>query len=158
MKQSFAAALVILAIAGGSFAQPDKELVGTWKMDASRSKFVSSSGAPALVVITYERDGDVLRETLAVTKGGAITTRTIDYALDGRELSNGAGDDRIFSKIDAKDGTLTLQWRDDGGIFARTVTISADRRTMTIAAHDSNPDVEADDVIVLQRQSPLRMN
>ena len=152
MKQSLAAAIVIIAIAAGSFAQPDKDLVGTWKMDASRSKFVSSSGAPALVVIKYERDGDVLRETLAVTKGGALTTRTIDYRVDGGELSNGTGDDRIFSKIITRNGGLSLQWRDDGGIFTRTVTISGDRRTMTIATHDSNPDVEADDVIVLQRQ------
>ena len=152
MKQPLAAAIVVFAIATGSFAQPDKDLVGIWKMDASRSKFVSSSGAPALVVIKYERNGDVRRETLAVTKASATTTRAIDYALDGRELANGTGDDRIFSKIVTKDGVLTLQWKDDGGEFARTVTISADRRTMTIAAHDSNPDAEADDVIVLQRQ------
>jgi hypothetical protein len=151
MKNSLAAAIVILAIAVGGFAQPDKELVGTWKMDASRSKFMRSSGAPAIVVLKYERAGNLLRETLSVTKGEAITTRTIDYALDGSELAN-AGDDRVFSKIVTKDGLATLQWRDDGGVFTRAVTISADHRTMTIAAHDSNPEAEADDVIVLQRQ------
>lgn len=152
MRESLAAAIVILAIAVGVFAQPDKELVGTWKMDASRSKFVRSSGAPAIVVLKYERAGNLLRETLSVTKGEAVTTRTIDYALDGSELANGEGDDRMFSKMVTKDGLLTLQWKDDGGVFTRTVTISTDHRTMTIAAHDSNPDVEADDVIVLQRQ------
>jgi hypothetical protein len=152
MKKHLAAAIVILAIAAGGFAQPHKDLVGTWKMDASRSKFERSSGAPAIVVLKYERAGNLLREKLSVTKGEAITVRTVDYALDGSELANGAGDDRIFSKIVTKDGLITLQWRDDGGVFARTVTISADHRTMTIAAHDSNPDAEADDVIVLQRQ------
>jgi hypothetical protein len=120
-------------------------------MDASRSTF-GSRDAPALVVIKYERSGEVLRETLTVTKGGGVTTRSIDYALDGHELANGAGDDRVVSQIISKDGATRLQWTDDGGVFTRTITLSADRRTMTISAHDSNPDVKSDDLIVLQRQ------
>ena len=152
MKPYLAAASAILLIAAAVFAQPDKDIVGTWKMDASRSRFVSSGGAPAVVVIKYERVGDRLRETLNVTNAGGLTTRTIDYALDGRELANGTGDDRVVSKIAAKDGAVNLQWTDDGGVFTRVVTMSADRRTMTISAHDSNPDVKADDVIVLQHQ------
>ena len=152
MKRILVTAIAVLTIAVANFAQTDKDIVGTWKMDASRSKFVSSSGAPALVVIKYERAGDLLRETLNVTNGGGLTTRTINYALDGRDLENGSGDDRVVSKIVSKDGVTTLQWTDDGGVFSRSITLSADRRTMTISAHDSNPDVKADDVIVLQRQ------
>ncbi len=152
MKKHLAAAIVTLLFAAAVFAQPDKDLVGTWKMDASRSKFASSSDAPVLVVIKYERTGDLLRETLNVTNAGGLTTRTIDYALDGRELANGSGDDRVNSKLVKKDGAIILQWLDEGGVFTRTATLSADGRTLTIAAHDSNPDVKADDVIVFQRQ------
>ena len=152
MKRALAAAIIVLTIAAGSLAQPDKDLIGTWKMDASRSKFVSSSGAPALVVIKYERVGDLLRETLNVTNAGGLTTRAINYALDGHGVENGSGDDRIVAKIVSKDGVITLLWIDDGGMFTRTITISADRRTLTLAAHDSNPEVKADDVIVFQRQ------
>ena len=152
MKKYRAAAILILLIVAAVFAQPDKDLVGTWKMDASRSKFAGSSDAPALVVIKYERVGDLLRETLNVTNAGGATTRTIDYALDGRALANGTGDDRVNSRIVRKDGVVVLEWVDDGGVFTRSLTISADRRTLTIAAHDSNPDVKADDVIVFQRQ------
>ena len=46
-----AAAVVILLIAAALFAQPDKDLVGNWKMDASRSRFASSGDAPVLEVI-----------------------------------------------------------------------------------------------------------
>ena len=152
MKKTLAAAIVIFAIAAGSFAQPDKELVGTWKMDASRSKFASSSDAPVLVVIKFERVSDTLRETLNVTNAAGATTRTINYAVDGRELANGTGDDRVNSKMVRKDGALVLEWIDEGGIFTRTVTVSSDGRTLTIAAHDSNPEVTADDVIVFARQ------
>jgi hypothetical protein len=152
MNKQLAAATVILLFAAALFAQPDKDLVGTWKMDASRSKFNSSRDAPVLVTVKYERVGDLLRETLNVTNAAGATGRTIDYAVDGRELANGSGDDRVNSKIARKDGAIILQWTDDGGVFTRTVNVSADGRTLTIAAHDSNPDVRADDVIVFQRQ------
>jgi hypothetical protein len=46
MKRNLAAAVGILLIAAAVFAQPDKELIGTWKMDASRSKFAGSRDAP----------------------------------------------------------------------------------------------------------------
>ena len=121
-------------------------------MDASRSQIVSSSGASAFFTIKYERVGDRLRETLHADNAQGSGTNAYDYALDGRELANGAGDDRVFSKLITREGSLVLQWRDDGGVFTRTLTMSADRRTLTIAAHDSNKDVNADDVIVLQRQ------
>ena len=152
MKKYCAAAIGMLLIAAAVFAQPDKDLIGTWKMDASRSKFVSSRDAPVLVVVKYERVGDLLRETLNVTNAAGATTRRIDYAIDGHELANGTGDDRVTSKIARKDGAVILQWTDEGGVFTRTVTVSADGRTLTIAAHDSNPDVKADDVVVFQRQ------
>jgi len=152
MKRWLVAAVAVFALAAVIPGQPDKDLVGTWKMDASRSKFAGSGDAPALVVIKYERSGEVLRETLTVTNAGGVTTRSIDYALNGHELANGAGDDRVVSQIISKDGVTRLQWTDDGGVFTRTIMLSADRRTMTISAHDSNPDVKSDDLIVLQRQ------
>jgi hypothetical protein len=40
-----------LLIAVAVVAQSDQHLIGTWKMDASRSRFAGSSDAPALVVI-----------------------------------------------------------------------------------------------------------
>jgi hypothetical protein len=152
MKRYFAAAIGTLLIAVAVMAQTDQELIGTWKMDASRSRFAGSSDAPVSVVIKYERAGDLLRETLNVTNAKGVTTRTINYAPDGRELANGAGEDGVTSKIIRKDGAVILQWSDEGGVFTRTLTISADGRTLTIAARDSNPDVKADDLIVFQRQ------
>jgi hypothetical protein len=151
MKTS-AAVLAILAICAATFAQPGNDLVGTWKMDASRSRMVNSRGADTLFVIKYERVGELLRETVSARTAEGSGTNTYDYALDGRELANGTGDDRIISKLTTADGAITLQWKDDGGVFTRTLTMSADRRTLTITAHDSNKEIKADDVIVLERQ------
>jgi hypothetical protein len=150
--KSYSAAATIILIAAAVFAQSDEQLIGTWKMDASRSKFASSRDAPVLALIKYERVGELLRETLSVTNAAGVNTRKIDYAVDGRELANGTGDERATSKMIRKDGVVILQWTDEGGVFTRSVTISADGKTMTIAAHDSNPDIKADEVIVFERQ------
>ncbi|HYW70280.1 MAG TPA: hypothetical protein VE961_04565 [Pyrinomonadaceae bacterium] len=152
MKTFLRAAIAVLAIAAPTFAQAGNDLVGTWKMDASRSKIAGSSGASALFIIKYERVGDLLRETLSASNTEGSGKNTIDYPIDGRELANGTGDDRVMAKLVNREGALILQWRDDGGTFTRTLTISADRRTLTIVAHDSNPDTKGDDVLVLQRQ------
>ena len=151
MKSSLAA-IVIGAIAVISFAQPDKDLVGTWKMDAAQSKFADAAAAPTNVLIRFERQGDLLRETLSVRGRKGDSTRTLNYALDGRELVNGSGDDRITSKIKLSSHAIALEWIDEGGTYTRNISLSPDRKTMTIAVHDSNPDGESDHVIVLQRQ------
>lgn len=152
MKRHLTALLVIMMLAVVVIAQPDKDLLGTWKMDASRSRFAGDRGAPASVVIRFYRDGELLRETLKVTNQNGETTRTVTYAVDGRELVNGAGDERITAKALFTNNTITLQWTDEGGMYTRKINLSPDRKTMSIAVHDSNPDGEADDLIVLQRQ------
>ena len=152
MKRYLAAALVTMFFAAVSFSQPDRDLVGTWKMDASRSKSLGVRGAPASIVIRFEREGDMLRETLTVAHPGGETTRTISYAVDGRELVNGSGDESLKSKAVLKANAIVLEWIDEGGTLTRNISFSNDRRTMTINVHDSNPDGESDDLIVLQRQ------
>lgn len=152
MKRHLLATSVILVVAFTTLAQPDRDVLGTWKMDASRSKFLSFRGAPRNVVIRFEREGNLLRETLQVTNSSGETTRTVSYALDGSEVVNGSGDDRIKSKVVRNGNAVVLEWIDEGGSFTRTLNLSNDRRTMTINVHDSNPDGETDDLIVLQRQ------
>ncbi|HYX29968.1 MAG TPA: hypothetical protein VE863_15610 [Pyrinomonadaceae bacterium] len=152
MRRQLTAVLATILLAAAVVAQPDKDLVGTWKMDASRSRFAGDRGAPASVVIQFERDRDLLRETLKVTSANGETTRTVAYAIDGRELVNGAGDERITSKVLFNGTAITLWWTDEGGVFTRRIKISPDGKVMSIAVHDSNPDGEGDDLIVLQRQ------
>ncbi|PYS72733.1 MAG: hypothetical protein DMF73_07445 [Acidobacteria bacterium] len=152
MKHHSLATLVIVVLAFTCLAQPDKDVVGTWKMDASRSMLLGFRGAPKNVVIRFELEGDLLRETLQVTNSSGETTRTVSYALDGREIANGSGDDRIKSKVVRNGDTVVLEWIDEGGTLIRKLNLSNDRRTMTINVHDSNPDGETDDLIMLDRQ------
>ena len=145
-------AALILPAALAVYAQTEKDVIGTWKLDVSRSSFSATRGAPDDVVIQFEQEGGFLRETIKVVNTAGETTRTINYALDGSETVNGSGDERVKTKILHNAATIVLEWIDEGGLFTRTLKISNDRRTLSIKAHDSNPDVQADDLIVLQRQ------
>ena len=147
--------LPIVLILSGAFAvaaQTEKDVIGTWKLDASRSSFSRPRSAEDVVVIRFEREGGLLRETIKVVNSGGESTRMINYALDGSETVNGSGEERVKTKMLHAADALVLQWIDEGGSFTRTLKISSDRRTLSIKTHDSNPEVQADDLVVLQRQ------
>jgi hypothetical protein len=134
------------------YAQPEQDVIGTWKMDASRSNFSGPRGAPNAVVIRFERNDGMLRETIKVVNAAGESTRTINYALDGTETVNGTGDERVKAKVIRNADAILLEWIDEGGTFTRTLKLSNDRRTLSIKAHDTSADSQADDLIVLQRQ------
>jgi len=151
VKRVFLSAAITIGVALSVVAQPETDVLGTWKLDASHSRFFGVSGAPGNVVIRFERDGEVLRETLTVENASGTSTRVISYAVNGADHANGAGEDRIVSKLIRDKDSLTLEWKDEGGTFTRRLKVSPDRRTLTITVHDSNPDGEPDDLIVLVR-------
>lgn len=145
-------AVVIFLAAFVVYAQPEKDVIGTWKMDASRSEFSGSRGAPNDVVIRFEREDGSLRETIKVVNAAGESMRTINYSLAGAETVNGSGDERIKTRFVRSAGAMILEWIDDGGTFTRALRISNDRRTLSIKAHDTSADEQHDDLIVLQRQ------
>ena len=155
MQRTIAVSLsvgLILFAALAVYAQTEKDILGTWKLNASRSNFSGPRGGPNDVVIRFEQEAGLLRETIKVVSAAGESSRTLTYALDGAETVNGSGDERVKTKILHNADTLVLEWIDEGGLFTRTLKLSNDRRTLSIKAHDSNPDVQADDLVVLQRQ------
>ena len=151
MKRALVAFL-IFAGALAVYAQPEPDLIGSWKMDASRSNFSGPRGAPSDVVIKFEHSAGLLRETIRVVNAAGESTRTINYAIDGSETVDGTGADRIKTKVIRNPDTIVLEWTDEGGTFTRTLKLSNDRRTLSIKAHDRSADSQTDDLIVLQRQ------
>ena len=153
MKQrSLLLVSLVALLTMGVYAQPQTELKGDWKMDASRSHFFGPRGAPASVLISFVQDGNLLRETLTVLNDSGRSIQTITYDLDGSERTNGSGPELIKSKIIRSGDALVLQWQDEGGTYSRRLIFSADHRTLTIKVADSDPDGEPADVIVLVRQ------
>lgn len=133
-------------------AQPAADVVGTWKMDASRSHFAGSHTTPVDVIIRFERAEGLLRETIKVVSSAGETARTINYSLNGLETENGAGDERIKTRAAFGPDSIVLTWIDEGGTFTRTLKLSNDRRFLSIRTQDTNPDGQNGDLIVLQRQ------
>jgi hypothetical protein len=151
VKRVLLSAAMAIAVVLTVVAQPETDVLGTWKLDASHSRFFGVSGAPSDLVVRFERDGEVLRETLTVNNASGTSTRIISYEVNGTDRTNGAGEDRIVSRLIRDKDSLTLEWKDEGGTFTRRLKVSPDRRTLTITVHDSNPDGEPDDLIVLVR-------
>jgi hypothetical protein len=151
VKRSLVAFLILIG-ALAVYAQPEKEVIGTWKMDASRSNFSGPRGAPNDVLIRFERNAGMLRETIKVINAVGESTRTINYAFDGAETVNGDGEERVKAKVVRHADAIILEWIDEGGTLTRTLRLSDDRRTLSINAHDTGADGKTDDLIVLQRQ------
>lgn len=145
-------AVMIVMAALVVYAQPEKDVIGTWKMDVSRSEFSGTHTAPNGVLIRFEREDGSLRETIKVANAAGESTRSINYSLAGAETVNGSGDERIRTRVIRRADAIILEWIDDGGTFTRVLKLSNDRRILSIKAHDSSPDGQNDDLIVLQRQ------
>src|SRR5215831_4969677 len=146
------AAFLILVTALAVYAEPETDLIGSWKMDASRSRFSGPRGAPHDVVIKFERSDGMLRETIKVVNAAGESMRTINYSFDGAETVNGAGEERVKAKLIRNADAMVLEWTDVGGTFTRTLKISNDRRILSIKAHDAAGGNQTDDLIVLKRQ------
>ena len=151
MKPTLAAFLILVGTLA-VYAQPDLDVIGSWKLDASRSNFSSPRDATADVLIKFERSDGMLRETIKAVNAAGESTRTINYAFDGSETVNGEGEERVRTRVRRTADTIILEWIDEGGAYTRTLTLSTDRRTLSIKAHDTTAGRKTDDLIVLQRQ------
>ena len=133
-------------------AQTRPDLNGTWKLDRVESKFLNPDRAPKDLVVRFEQRGEILRETLTVLNSGGKSTVSLNYALDGKENLNNLEGEKITTTAKWSGNVLVLEWKDDGGTFTRRITFSDNSGTIRINVHDTNPDGEPDDLIVLGKQ------
>jgi hypothetical protein len=87
-----------------------------------------------------------------VVRSEKTSTSTLQYALDGKEITNMVGDEEIKSTAKWDGDALVLAWKDNGGTRTFRFLLSADGQTMTMDVADSNPDGPSGDVVVLQKQ------
>ena len=133
-------------------AQTKPDINGVWRMNAEQSRFLGSRGAPKDLVIRFEEQGRTLRELLTVVNSSSKSTVILNYVVDGRETVNNVDGEEIRSTANWRGSTLVLERKDKGGTFTREIAFSDDRKKMTVSVHDSNPEGETDDLIVLERQ------
>lgn len=139
MKRSssiIALTIVCLALAGSLLAQ-NTAFVGTWKLNADKSKFAAGK-APKSLTRTVSADGDTLTYKFdGVGADGSAITYGFVSKLDGKDVEvtgNGMpyGADHIaIKKVNSHETSATLK-KGDKAVGSSTATVSHDGKMLTI--------------------------
>ena len=148
----FVTGLAIAAATLAVAAQTRPDLNGIWKMNPAQSRFGDPDATPKEVILKLELQGQTLRETLTVVNARGKSTVSLNYALAGGVSPNNVDGEEIRSEASWSGDELVLKWNDQGGTFTRRFAFSDKGRTITVKAHDTNPDGETDDLLVFDKQ------
>ena len=158
MKRMKASIVVSLAMAAAAtvalHAQADAH-VGTWKMNAAKSKLAPDSTVKSQTR-TYAMYGDGLKGTVAsVNADGSKTTTSYSAHFDGKDYpysGNPLIDTIVLKKVDANSFEGTLK---KSGKVVQTVTnvVSKDGKVMTVTARGTTAKGQKfTSVTVLEKQ------
>ena len=132
--------LTFVALAAIAFAADAH--VGTWKLNAAKSKF--SAGAPMNNTVVIEAMGDNLKVTVDGTNNGKPTHNVWTGKFDGKDYpvtGDPDADTRSYTRVD--DHTLTLTTKKTGKVTVEgRIVVAADGKTRTVATHGTNPQGE----------------
>lgn len=158
MKRIFTMIVVVaVALAGSALmlAQDADPLVGTWKMNAAKSKF-SPGPATKSQVVKYEAQGDGLKITADITNADGTTAHEEYMAkFDGKTYPVKGDPDRdmaTMKRIDAN--TTEVMGKKDGkpSVNFRRV-VSKDGKTLTIAETGTDgTGKKVNNVVVYEKQ------
>jgi len=143
-----------IALVTSAGAQVPKEVQGTWKLNATKSKF-SPGPAPTSMVVTYSPAGDAVKITVdLVPADGAKQHWEMTTAPEGTDApltGNPEADTASFKRVDERTGVSTF--KKAGKVVAtNTRTLSADGKTLTIETKGTTPDGKPrHDVAVFER-------
>ena len=145
----------LLWVHSGS-AQAADPLVGTWNLDAAKSKF-SPGPPPKSITVTFEAAGEGIKATADVVGAddkAAHTTYTGNY--DGKDYpitgSETGADTVSLKRIDAR---TTKRTDKKGGKVVMTFTrkVSTDGKMLTVTIKGTNPKgQQVNNVVVLAKQ------
>ena len=139
--------VVLLVVVGVALvttvgAQAPKGLIGTWKLDAAKSKF-SPGPAPKSMTVVYSAAGDSMKIVADVVPAdGPAQHWEMTAAYDGKEYpvtGNPNADVIVIKKIDDTHGESTFK---KGGkvTSVNSRTLSAVGKTLTIVSKGTTVD------------------
>jgi hypothetical protein len=132
-------------------AQSGANVSGTWKMNATKSKF--ERGGPSAITIKFDQQETTLRETLTLTNERGEQTHNFTYTLDGKESAQQLEGMEIKATARWEGESLHLEFKNNEGFsFLRKISLSADKRTMTMGVKQTSPSGTVNDMVVLDRQ------
>jgi len=130
---------VFIAAAARAFAADVH--VGTWKLNADKSKF--SAGAPRNDTVIVEAAGDNMKVIVNGTgSDGKASHNEWTGKFDGKDYpvtGDPASDMRAYTKVN--DRTLTLTLKKDGKVTTTgRIVVSADGKSRTVTTTGTGPD------------------
>ena len=134
--------LVGFAISVGVHAQAPKGLIGTWKLNPTKSKY-SPGPAPRSMTITYSAAGDGVKIVVDVTPAeGAAQHWEMTASYDGKDhpvTGNPDADTISMKRVSDTKGESTF--KKGGKVMAVNArTLSADGKTLTIESKGTTSD------------------
>ena len=155
MKSRIGTFCVVLALVIGLGAalveaQTKPNLSGTWKMNASKSKF--ASGGPDAITIKFDHQEPKLQEVLTLSTSQGERTINLNFTTDGKEIANQFGNNDAKGTAKWEGNALVTELKSGDRYFRRTFTLSEDGKTMTIIVRQSSSDGEKEDTVVLEKQ------
>jgi hypothetical protein len=134
--------LFLLLLAAPAHAQDPTALLGTWRLNVSKSNFASGPPAYSRVVFRIEPHDDGLKVVYDMigTRGG-VTHWEWTGKLDGKDYALQGVEEVVtnaYSRVD--DYTFTIVTKVDGRPTGTTrIVVSEDRKIMTVTSPATDP-------------------
>ena len=154
-RQIIFATFMVGSLLSAYSAQAADPLIGTWKLDAAKSKF-SPGPPPKSITVTFEAAGEgikVTADSVGADDKATHTTYTGNY--DGKDypITGPEGADTVsLKRIDAR---TTERTDKKGGKVVMTFTrkVSTDGKMLTVTVKGTNAKGQpVNDVVVFARQ------
>lgn len=134
--------LTLVTLGSGVQAQAPKELAGTWKLDAARSKF-SPGPAPKSMTITYTPTSDTIKIVVDVAPAdGPAQHWEMAASYDGKDYpvtGNPMADSTSFKSVNTH--TVESTFKKGGKVTAmNSRVLSKDGKTLTITSKGTTAD------------------
>jgi len=151
-KTTFILALALTTLSWSAAAQQRPNVSGTWKMNPEKSSF--ERGGPKALTVKFEQQGGTLTEALTINpEQGEERTINLTYTLDGKESVQKVNGQDMKAMAKWEADYLLIEFKNDEGFsFTRRITLSADKKTMTMGVTQVNPGGTANDTVVLEKQ------
>ena len=131
--------LVVCAVAALAFAASSDAFMGTWKLNASKSKL--SDAAPKNETVTYEAAGDSMKVTIDGAQADGTKTKTEwTGKCDGKDYpSTGNPNEDMRSCKQIDDHTLHVVSKKGGKVgLTAHVVVAADGKSRTVTVHGTD--------------------
>jgi hypothetical protein len=138
MKKTSLLILAVLMISAVSLCAADDPLMGTWKLNETKSKI--GAGGPKVTTVVYEAVGEGVKITADGTYGdGKPLHDEWTGKMDGKDypVTSSAPGTRAYTKVDARTLKFTSK-QGDKVITNGTVKLSADGKSRTVTRTDTD--------------------